>query len=249
MDTEYGHEESSRAVPAWIAPILQRESEAAGLAERHRENQGHRTAEVINQRLACLGIEPLSPARWVHGLIKAVLLEPGDFEPDDDGFGVRAGWHEDGVALFAYNPDTRVEQYVGPLDGVEAAANARRGPQHAPEREPTDHVVSAENWLYDAGRVSPDDVNRFQWAILASGQALAEALLAINDTLSRIGVRQALRHTAVLASIPDGVDSETRLWDALFPGQPITSPGGRIAARVEEPPDDMDQTVSDATAK
>lgn len=218
MDIEY-EDEPRGPVPAWLAPILQRQ--AAQESERAKRHQydSHHLAGVINRRLASLDIDPLNPATGdPHGLSKALLLKPGTC--DDGGWGVRAGWHEDHIALYAFDLDDEVEHYVGPLETVEDAADARRGP-HATRPERADHAEIAEAHLNTALYTLSDVEDSAQQAIVAAGCAQAHAVLALNETVSRIGARQAVALAARLAILPSLASrltsAERRLLDDLNP--------------------------------
>lgn len=209
MDIEYDDEPRS-PVPAWLAPILQRQ--AAQESERAKRHQydGHHLAGVINRRLASLDIDPLSPAAGdSHGLSKALLLKPGTC--DDGGWGVRAGWHENHVAVYAFDLDDEVEHYVGPLETVEDAADARRGPR-ATRPEPADHAEIAEAHLNTAVHALSDVEDSAQQAIVAASCAQARAVLALNETVSRIGARHAVAMAARLTTL-------TRVASTLTPGE------------------------------
>ena len=204
-------------VPAWIKPILQGEAEKRGEAKQQYEDTGRHAAEAINRYLASLGIEPLRPAEWTRdGLRYAVLLEPDHCGVDD--WGVQAGWNGE-VCLYAVASDG-VERYFGPLNSVEDAADARRGPRAA-RPEPVDHEWTAEDELARAVHFTVDDADPFEVAFLAGIRGLVHAVLALNETVSRIGARQALRQAAALGEIPlDRVrltQSEKTLLRDLFP--------------------------------
>lgn len=193
-------EEFPADVPAWIRPLLERAAAQRENEDKLREKGGRWAADAIHRRLAGLGIEPLSPAEWTPGgLRKAVLLHP--WQLDADEFGVRVGWHGEHIALYAYDSDTQTEHYVGPLNGIEDAANARRGPAPA-QPAAVDHADLAARHLVDAGRASGDYLDTYQSSSLSATCAVAEALLALNDTISRLGLRQALRQAAALGAIP-----------------------------------------------
>lgn len=226
-------------VPAWLAPILACEADEAQRLGQH----GERAAGAVNRRLADLGIEPVTPAKWVpHALLNAVLLRPDTVDADE--LGVRAGWHGDHVALYAYDPHTRVEHYVGPLHTAQDAAAARFGPRHA-QPAPVDHAQRAEEHLNDASRVGGEDLDPFETALLEATCAQARTLLAVNETLSRIGVRLGLRQLlreAELAGQPGAqlTDGERRLLSELFPRSPAAADGAPDSRQAQR-----DQQASD----
>jgi hypothetical protein len=204
-------------VPAWIKPILQGEAAKRDEAKQQYEDVGRHAAEAINRYLASLGIEPLRPAEWTQdGLRYAVLLEPDHCGVDD--WGVQAGWNGE-VCLYAVRPDG-VERYFGPLNSVQDAADARRGPC-AVKPEPPDHERIAEDELCSAALFNPGEEDPFEVAFLAGIRGLGHAVLALDETVSRIGARQALRQAAALGEIPlDRVrltPQEKTLLRDLFP--------------------------------
>lgn len=205
-------------VPAWIKPILQGEAEKRAKDKQEHEDTFQYVAGAINRRLASLGIEPLSPAEWTRetGLKKAVLLEPGHCDVDE--WGVSAGWDGE-ITLYSCTADG-TEYPFGPLDSVQDASDARRGPR-AVKPEPPDHERLAEEELARAAQLNADDYDAGELAILSAVVGLARAVLALNDTVSRLGVRQALRQAAALGQISlDRVRvtaEEKRLLRELFP--------------------------------
>jgi hypothetical protein len=191
-------DEQAPDVPEWMKPVLDREVRDRKASDTKRDHEGVRRVLAIDERLAELGIEPLKPAEWspsANQLRHAVLLEPGDAGSD---YRVEAGWEggDDGhVALYVYDYcDTRGRWYVGPLNTVEQAAAARFAP--APQAEPVDHAAEAADHLARAARASGDHLDTFQGALIDAQCAQAHATLALEETLSRIGARAALRHLA-----------------------------------------------------
>lgn len=223
METTTGQlqaEPDALPVPAWIAPILQRECDARDQRRRQFQDEMRGAADAINKRLGFLGIVPLRPAEWTpqSGLRRAVLLEPGHCDVDE--WGVEVGW-DHGIVLYAYHSDG-VTHEIGALNTVQDAADARRGPR-AVAPEPPDNGQLAQEEIDTAARLDPDDYDAGEVAILAGIRALARAVLALNDTIGRLGVRQALRQAAALGAIPlDEVGltpEEKQLLGVIFPRQ------------------------------
>lgn len=220
-DTEHDEREglALQPVPSWITPILAREAEKRVDARTQRDDEGRYAAIAINRYLGILGIEPLSPAEWTpsDGLRKAVLLEPNHCDIDE--WGVRVGWDGE-ITLYAVDGESGIERIVGPLNNIEDAADARRGPRALPP-EPMNHELAAEEEVQAARHFHVADEDPFEVAFLAGLRAQTHALLALNDTVSRLGVRQALRQAAALGQIPlDQValtTDEKRLLREIFP--------------------------------
>lgn len=219
-DTEHDEREglAPQPVPSWITPILAREAEKRVEARTQRDDEGRYAAISINRYLGLLGIEPLSPAEWTPetGLKKAVLLEPGHCDVDE--WGVRVGWDGE-VTLYSCTADG-AEYLFGPLNSVQDASDARRGPR-AVKPEAPDHELLAEQELERAAQLNADDYDAGELAALSAIVGLARAVLALNGTVSRLGVRQALRQAAALGQIPlDQVAltaDEKRLLREIFP--------------------------------
>lgn len=205
-------------VPAWMNPILRGEAEKRAELTRQNEDTWRHAAGAINRRLASLGIEPLSPAEWSRetGLIKAVLLKPDHCDVDE--WGVSVGWTDE-ITVYSVS-DGGTEYPFGPLGSVQDASDARRGPR-AVKPEPPDHERLAEEELARAAQLNADGYDTGELAILSAVVGLARAVLALNDTVSRLGVRQALRQAAALGEIPlDQVAltaEEKRRLRELFP--------------------------------
>lgn len=205
-------------VPAWMEPILQGEAEKRAKDKQEREDTFQYVAGAINRRLASLGIEPLSPAEWTRetGLTKAVLLKPDHCDVDE--WGVSVGWADE-ITVYSVS-DGGTEYAFGPLNSVDDAADARRGPR-AVKPEPPDHERLAEEELARAAQLNADDYDAGELAILSAVVGLARAVLALNDTVSRLGVRQALRQAAALGQIPLDLvaltTDEKRLLREIFP--------------------------------
>ncbi len=218
-DTEHDEREglAVQPVPAWIKPVLQDEAAKRDEVRREREDVGRHAAASINRYLEILGIVPLSPAEWTQdGLRNAVLLEPGQCDVDE--WGVQVGWTDE-IVLYAVD-ENGIERIFGPLNSVEDAAEARRGPRAIPPA-PRSRELVAEDELHRAFHSNTGDEDPFEVAFLAGLRAQAHATLALNDTLSRLGVRQALRQAAALGEIPlDQVrltHEEKRLLQQIFP--------------------------------
>ncbi len=191
-------DEQDPDVPEWMKPVLDRESRDRKARNTKRDHEGVRRVLAIDERLTELGIEPVQPAEWspsANQLHHAVLLEPGDAGSD---YRVEAGWEggDDGhVALYVHDLyETGGRWYAGPLHTVEQAAAARFAPR--PKAEPVDHAAEAAGHVARAARASGDHLDTFQGALIDAQVAQAHATIALEQTLSRIGARAALRHLA-----------------------------------------------------
>jgi hypothetical protein len=237
-DQQPEREAPAAALPAWIAPILRRERALADERIGRLRSDREQLQFTVNRSLIELGIIALRPAQWApNGLIKAVLLEPG--QAGDHVFGVRAGWHEDHVALYAYDPGTGDEHYVGPLESVEAAADARRGPVAAAPA-PVDHEAEAEQHLRSAAAARTDALDPDEKAALDLMAAQARAVLALNATLSRRNVYAALAAALAARPAPAAQDAaaaarEGRLLEAIFPERAAAPAGEAPGSAAREP--------------
>jgi hypothetical protein len=162
------------AEDAYQQQQLQETGDRLRLATRH--------AELINARLAELGIIPLRQATVDCGQLQpAILVEP-DF--DENTYEVQALWSEAGQMVELHTADWETERYrfgrVRLLHSIADVAAARRETPTFPAPEPNYRLQAERSMSVSADYISPDAA-----AITTAIHGATAALLHLAQTVAR----------------------------------------------------------------
>jgi hypothetical protein len=157
------------SLPPWLADAVHARHSDLNRATEARAVQARMHADLVNSRLAKLGITPRRPAAGSSGgwLTPALLVEPG-WDDGDETWGAEAFWDVDAahVALIAILPGER--DLAGELTGIDDVVRVMYEGGTAKEPEPAedtpDPIAQALNGLVAAVQLLADETARLRSA-------------------------------------------------------------------------------------
>ncbi|MGW1364538.1 hypothetical protein ACWCQP_44930 [Streptomyces chartreusis] len=172
--------------PDWLTAAEAAHQEQRLHDQGHKALRVRRHADLINARLAELGIEPIEPAAVDdYGNLQHARLTVPEYEPDAY-YEVRAGWSEDDKQVELRTADWEDERprfgRVGLLHSLADVAAARRETPTfpAPARDYRQEAIRAMDNL-NVDRLNNAEVE----AIVTAVHGNIAALLHIADTVAR----------------------------------------------------------------